>query len=61
MIHPKLQPYYKTTEQTKRQERLEMGGRTSKDVQRTQGKDNESTGTITTQKRRKIQSGNEYI
>jgi len=48
MIHPKLQPYCKTTEQTKGQEELEMGGRASKGVQETQGKDNKSASTITT-------------
>jgi len=38
-----------------------MEGRTSKDIQETQGKDNELAGTIATQKRRKIQSGNRCI
>ena len=35
IIHSKLQPYYKTTKQTKRQEGLEIGRRTSKGVQGT--------------------------
>jgi len=61
MIHPKLQSYCKTTEQTKGQEGLEIGGRTSKGIQGTQGKDNESADTITIQKRRKIQSRNRCI
>jgi len=38
-----------------------MGGRISKDIRGTQGKDNESASTITTQKRRKIQSRNGYV
>ena len=38
-----------------------MEGRTSKGIQKTQGKDNESASTIATQKRRKIQSGNGHI
>ena len=32
IIHPKLQPYCKTTEQTKGQEGLEMGRRTSESI-----------------------------
>ena len=32
MIHPKLQPYCKTTEQTKGQEGLEIGRRTSEGI-----------------------------
>jgi len=32
MIHPKLQLYGKTTEQTKEQEGLEMGRRTLKSI-----------------------------
>jgi len=32
MIHPKVQPYCKTTKQTKGQEELEMGRRTSKSI-----------------------------
>jgi len=32
MIHPKLQPYRKTTEQVKRQEGLKMGSRTSESI-----------------------------
>jgi len=31
-IHPKLQPYCKTTERTKGQERLEMGRRISESI-----------------------------
>ena len=61
MIHPKLQPHSKTTEQTKRQEGLEMGRRTSKSIQRTQRKDNKLTSTSAIQKRRKIQSRNGHI
>jgi len=61
MIYPKLQLHCKTTEQTKGQEELEMGGRVSKGVQETQGKDNKSASIITTQKRRKIQSGNKCV
>ena len=38
-----------------------MGRRTSEGIQRTQGKNNESTGTINIQKKRKIQSGNRCI
>jgi len=32
MIHPKLQPYGKTTERTKEQEGLEIGRRTSESI-----------------------------
>ena len=38
-----------------------MGRETSESVQRTQGKDNKSTSTIATQKRRKIQNRNGCI
>ena len=58
MIYPKLQLYSKAIEWTKRQEGLEIGRGTSEDIWRTQGKDNESTSTISTQKRGKIQSEN---
>ena len=58
MIHPKFQPYSKTIEQIKRQERMEMGRRTPKGIQRTQREDNESTSSLSTEKERKIQSAN---
>ena len=58
MIYPKFQPYSKAIEWTKRLEGLEIGSKTSKGVWRTQGKYNKSTGTISAQKREKIQSGN---
>ena len=38
-----------------------MGRRILEDIQRTQGKNNKSTNTITTQKKRKIQSRNRRI
>ena len=53
-IHPKLQPHGKTIEQVKRQEGLGVERRIPKGIWRTQGENNESTGTGTTQKRRKI-------
>jgi len=40
---------------------LEIGRGTSEGVWRTQGKDNESTSTISTQKRGKIQSRNGHF
>ena len=35
IVHPKLQPHSKTLEQTKEQEGLEMGRRTSESIQQT--------------------------
>ena len=61
IVHLKLQPHSKTIERTKRQEGLEMGGRTLESIQGTQREDNKSTGTSPTQKRRKVQSRNRYI
>ena len=61
MIHPQLQPYSKTTKWTQGQEGMEMGGRTSKDVWRTQRENYKSTGSFSTKKRGKIQSRDRYI
>jgi len=61
MIYPQLQSHREATKQTKRQERMKIGRRTSKGVRRTQRKDYKSTGSFSAQKRRKIQSEDKYI
>ena len=53
-IYPQLQSHSKGTKQTEEQKEMEMGGRTSKVIQRTQGKDHKSTGSFSTKKRGKI-------
>ena len=53
-IYPQLQSHSKGTKQTEEQKEMEMGGRTSKGIQRTQGKDHKSTGSFSTKKRGKI-------
>ena len=43
-LYTKLQPHCQAIEQTKGQERVEMGRGTPKSIQKTQGEDHKSTG-----------------
>ena len=61
MLYPKFQLYSKTAKRIKRQERMEMGRRTSKGIQGTQRENNESTSSFPAKKKRKIQSRNGYF
>ena len=53
-IHSKLQPYSETIKQTEEKERMEVERRTSTSLQQTQRQDNKSTGTLSSEERRKI-------
>ena len=61
MIHSQLQSYGKTIKRIEGQKGMEMGKGTPRSIRGTQGKDHESTGTSSTQERRKIQDGNRCI
>ena len=53
-LYSKLQPYSKTIEWIKRQERMEMGWKTSESIWGAQRENNESTSLFATKERRKV-------
>ena len=57
-VYKELQLYSKTSQQIKRQKRLEMGRRTAEDIWGVKGEDNKSTGSCSSKKRGKILSRN---
>ena len=61
MLYQEFQSYSKTSQWIQRKERVEMERRTSKGIQIIEREDYKSTGTCSTQKRRKIQSRNRHI
>ena len=61
MLYPKLQLYSKTIEQTKEQEEIGMEQRSPTSIQRTEEQNHKPTGTLSSKKRRKIQSRNKYL
>ena len=58
MIYPEFQLYSKAIKWVEREERMEMEKRTPTGFWRTQRQNNKSTGTLSSEERRKIQSGN---
>ena len=61
MLYQELQSYGKTSQWTQEKERLDMGGRIPKGIWRVEDKNYKSTSTCSTQKRKKIQSGDRHI
>jgi len=61
MIHQRFQPHHSTIKLTKRQRRMEIDRRRTKYVWRVETKDNDTTSTSSTQKRRKIQGKSRCI
>ena len=57
-VHSELQSYSKTIKQPKRKEEMEMERRTSTSFQWAKRQDYKLTGTLSSKKREKIQSGN---
>jgi len=61
MIHQGFQPHYSTIKSTKRKRRIEMDKRRTKCIRKVETKDNHTTSTGPTQKRRKIQGRSRRI
>ena len=61
MLYQEFQSYSKTSQWIQRKERVEIERRISKGIQIIEREDYKSTGTCSTQKRRKIQSRNRHI
>ena len=60
-VHSELQSYSKAIEQPKRKEGMEMGRRTSTSFQWVKEQDYKLTGTLSSEKREKIQSRNRCL
>ena len=60
-IHQRFQPHRSTIKSTKRKKRMEMNRRRTKCIWRVETKDNHTTSTSPTQKRRKIQGRSRCI